>query len=903
MQRMSLTPGTRVGPYEVIAEIGAGGMGEVYRAHDTKLGRDVALKILPASLAGDADRLARFRREAQVLAALNHPNIAHIHGFEDSGNIHALVMELVEGPTLADLMREKFELRSSNFDVLEWAVPIARQIAEAMEYAHESGIIHRDLKPANIKVRDDGAVKVLDFGLAKALATESTESSGAHGGIAANSPTLTNRATQLGVILGTAAYMSPEQAKGRPVDRRTDIWAFGVIAFEMLSGRRGYDAEDVSETLAAVLTREVDWTQLPKSTPARLQALLRDCLARDPKHRLRDIGEARRVLDQLAGASGSGPALQAPAATRGGSNRVPWIVAAAALVLAAIAGAFALRPAVVPPVSVVRSVTVLRDLSAFVAVSPDATKVVYATATGGNNSTTLTLRYLDQFEGKPIPGTDGAAWPVFSPDGQWIAFSEVSGPAIRKIPVTGGTATKIGEGSFGDGVTWGPDDSIVYPGPKGLMKISAAGGAETTLTTIDAAKNETAHRRPQFLPGGKHLLFTIDSKGAERPPQFAILDLAAGTHRTVAPGGFSGRYVSTGHLMFMRAATLFAVPFDLAAQAVTGPEVPVVEAVSQLGPPGTGDYAVAENGTLVYFSASIGEQGTTLAWADRAGKTSLLPGQPTRRWGTGRLSLDGRMLANAIEDTKSMRDIWILDVERGTTTRVTFGGGNSDTPVWTRNSRQIYFGSEGNGKPGIYRAPADASGKPVLVLQTPTIPSLSSVSPDGRYVLFSQDNKGTDRIMVVALDDKGAAGEAKPLHDTSAAEFSAEISPDGKWVAYTSTESGVAEVYVHAFPTPGARVSISTDGGLWPRWSRDGRELLYWEGIPAGRLKSVTIPADGSMRLPAPKLIFQLVAGTTWDTTSNKDRFLVELTGRQQGTQLAIVTNWFEELKNKAKPK
>ena len=896
---MALTPGTRIGSYEVIASIGAGGMGEVYRAHDTKLGRDVALKILPPSLAGDPERLARFRREAQVLAALNHPNIAHIHGFEDSGSTHALVMELVEGPTLAG------RIGAGPMSIAD-AVPIARQIAEAMEAAHEQGIVHRDLKPANIKVRDDGAVKVLDFGLAKAMVGDPSGGSSD----VMDSPTLTAAAfargsggpgTQMGVILGTAAYMSPEQAKGKPVDRRTDIWAFGVIVFEMLSGRRGYEADDVSETLAAVLTRDVDWNALPASTPPRLIALLRDCLARDPKQRLRDIGEARRVLDQLAGAASSG-SISASPATPAASNRLPWIIAAAAVVLAVIASVVALQPGATPPVNVLRAATMLKDFSAFVSISADGTKITYCVARA--NTPMVAVRQLDQFDPKFIQGTEGGAFPIFSPDGQWIAFGEISGPTLRKIPASGGTSTKIGEGNFGFGAVWGPDDTIVFSGAKGLVRIPAAGGPETQLTTVNAEKNETAHRRPQLLPGGKQLLFTIQMKGSEATPQFAILDLAAGTYRAIAPGGINGRYVSTGHLTFMRSGTLFAVPFDLGAERVTGPEVPVVEAISQLGPEGTGDYTFADNGTLVYFTTPIGDQGTTLAWADQTGKTTPLPGQPTRQWGTGRLAPNGRLLANAIEDAKSIRDIWILDVERGTTTRVTFGGGNSDDPAWTKNSQHIYFKSDVGGKPGVYRAPVDGSGKPELVLQTPVVPdAVTSISPDSRYVLYTLSEKGPPRIMLAELDGKGIASNPKPLHDANAPEDDAEISPDGKWVAYVSLESGPAEIYVHAFPNASARVRVSTNGGLWPRWSRDGRELYYFEGIPANRLMSVAIPADGSMRLPAPKLVFTTFVGTTWDTTSTKDRFLVELTTRSEGTQLAIIANWFEELKQKAQRK
>jgi serine/threonine-protein kinase len=889
---MRIVPGTRLGPYEVSAAIGAGGMGEVYRARDSKLNRDVALKVLPASLAGDPDRLARFRREAQVLAALNHPNIAHVHGFEDSGDTHALVMELVEGPTLAD------RIAQGPVPLAE-ALPIAKQIADAMEAAHEQGIIHRDLKPANIKVKDDGTVKVLDFGLAKALGPDG---SGSAPGDAMNSPTLTARATQLGTILGTAAYMSPEQAKGRQVDRRADIWAFGVVLFEMLTGRRGYEAEDISETLAAVLTREVDWTALPAGTPARLRALVGDCLVRDPKQRLRDIGDARRALERLIEGAPDEPAPAAAAAAPGAPARgamLPWAIAAAAIVIAAVGAIAALRPDPPPALNVTRAQTLLEGFSALIAMSNEGTNAAYVVA-GGPNTTYIALRRMDEFDAKPIPGTEGGAWPLFSPDGQWIAYSELTGPKIRKIPLSGGTSMALGDGGFAFGAAWGPDDTIVFSGAKGLMQMPAAGGAPTALTTVDESTGETAHQRPQFLPGGTHLLFTVQMKDANTGPQFAVLDLATGEYRTVARSGINGRYVGSGHLTYVRGGTIFAVPFDPASPAVTGAEVPVVENVSQTGPEGTGDYAVSDDGLLAYFAVSGATQGTTLAWADRSGNTSVLPGQATKLWGTGRLSPDGRFLANGITGTGESRDIWILDVERGTPTRVTFGGLN-DYPIWTRDSQRIFFGGSQEGTNGIYRAPVDGSARPELVLSIDTRAVPESVSPDGRTILYSQGSSdGPSRLMVVELDANGEAGEPRPLHESSSPEFHGQISPDGRWVAYVSAESGTLEVYVHAFPGGGARTRVSTDGGQRPRWSYDGRELLYWASTPAARLVSVDLPADGSLRIGTPRLQFQNLVGTTWDVTPDRDRFLIELTSSGEGTRLATVTHWFEELRRRA---
>ncbi len=893
---MALSAGTRLGPYEVITAIGAGGMGEVYRARDSKLNRDVALKVLPFSVAQDPDRIARFRREAQVLAALNHPNIAHIHGFEEgrlagpdqTGEAHALVMELVEGPTLAD------RIAQGPIPLAE-ALPIARQIAEALEAAHDQGIVHRDLKPSNIKVRDDGTVKVLDFGLAKALGPDSVVSAGD----VMHSPTLTARATQLGVILGTAAYMSPEQAKGRQVDRRTDIWAFGVVLFEMLTGRRGYDAEDISETLAAVLTREVDWTALPVETPARLKALVRDCLVRDPKQRLRDIGEARRELQKMIDGAPEPAGTPAAAAAPAWKRLLPWAITAAALLVAGVSTTIALRPAPEPPRIVTRAETVLKDFSAIINISNDGTKVAYTVA-GGPSTTYLALRMMDQFEAKAIPGTEGGAWPVFSPDGQWIAYSDIAGTKIRKIPLTGGTSISLCDGSFAFGATWGGDNTIVFAGTKGLMKVADGGGTPVSLTTVDESKGETAHRRPQFLPGGRQLLFTAQMKDANVGPQFAVLDLATGAYRTIARGGINGRYVMSGHLAYMRGGTVFAMPFDLKTMAAIGSEVPVVENVSQVGPQDVGDYAVSDAGLLVYFSSLASAQGTTLAWVDRGGKSTILPGQSTRLWGTGRLSPDGRMVANAIVDPTGGRDIWIFDVERGTPTRVTFGGSN-DNPVWTRDSRRIFYAGTVDGKTSIYRAPVDGSAKPDLVLATQPATTMWSVSPDGKTLLYSvTPSEKPSRLMLVDLDASGAAGTPRPLHETSSRETQGSISPDGRWVAYVSMESGAPDVYVHAFPVAGARTRVSTEGGQAPRWSSDRRELFYWIGTPSTRLMSVDIPADDALRPGPPKLVFQSLVGTTWDVSPDRNKFLIELTSSREGVRLATVTNWFEELTRRA---
>jgi serine/threonine-protein kinase len=724
---MSLSPGTRLGPYEIVSALGAGGMGEVYRARDARLDRDVAIKVLPASFALDADRAARFEREAKALASLSHSNIASIYGVEEQGTTRALVMELVEGDDLTHVIA-RGAIPATD------AVAMARQIADALEAAHEQGIIHRDLKPANIKVKPDGTVKVLDFGLAKAFGPDGSTTSS---GDLANSPTLTARATQMGMVIGTAAYMSPEQAKGRAVDKRADIWAFGVVLYEMLSGQRGYEAEDVSDTLAAVLTREVDWSKLPASTPPRLTALLHDCLVRDPKQRLRDMGEARRVLDQIAtGASGStilpapssSPAVAAPRHA-GWRAALPWAIAAIALAVAA-GSIWRSSAAATNTAPVIRSVASFREVTGLVAISRDGTKLVYTSA-GGPLGFHLNLREMDQFDGRVIAGGDGGVIAILSPAADWVAFSAAD-RKLRKVPTAGGTPITIGEGSFNDGASWGDDDTIVYSSGSVLQRMPASGGAPTALTTIDKSKNETRHVRPQFLPGGRQLLFTVVYASAD--PQFAVLNLKTGTYQTVARSGDNGQYVPSGHLVCVRNGTLFAQPFDLASRKTMGSEAPVIEGVSSLGPAtGTGDYTVSSNGVLVYSSATtVG--GTTLTWRDRKGVDVPLVGQVAREWGTGSLSPDGRRVANGIHgDTGS--DIWLVDLSRGNPTRLTFGGFN-DYPIWTPDGHAVVYAGNIDKKSGLYRIPADGTGAPALVVAgTDLVPT--SFSPDGKTLLFT----------------------------------------------------------------------------------------------------------------------------------------------------------------------
>jgi len=895
---MSLTSGTKLGFFEVGASIGEGGMGQVYRARDTKLGRDVALKVLPPSLAGDPDRLARFHREAQVLAALNHPNIAQIYGFEDSGSQHALVMELVEGPTLADRIQH-------GALPLDEALAIARQIATALEAAHEQGIVHRDLKPANVKVKEDGTVKVLDFGLAKALDPTTSSS-----GDVMNSPTLTARSTQLGTILGTAAYMAPEQAKGKAVDRRADIWAFGVVLFEMLAGQRAFKGDDVSDVLAAVLRQEIDWSALPPSTPANVKRVLARCLERDPKKRLRDMGDVWMGMDTPEPAAPVVGALAVPAP---GSTLMRWLPWAALVVVAAASIAWILASQPAPEVRrVTRAAEVIPGTAAFLAISTDGTRLAYSLG-GEKGAINVALRMLDQFSSGIIAGTDGGVFATFSPSGDAVMVSGLTDSKISKIATSGGTAMNVCDGSLQGGGAWGEDNTLVFASAKGLMRVSTDGGTPEQITTVDASKGEAAHVRPQFLPGGRQVLFTVLLADG---PQFAVHDLGKPGHRLIARGGANGKYVpsgqfstnradrSMGHLTFVRGTTLIAAPFDPGRLEVTGSEVPVVENISLLGPTGTADYAVSSTGVLSYISSPTSD-GTTLAWADRNGGTKPLPGQSRKSCGTGRLSLDGRTVANAIDNTKGGRDIWTYDVERGTLTQLTFGaqGETNDFPIWSYDNHRVYYSGVVGGKRGLCVVPADASARPALLLDATVGATPSSASPDGKWLLFHQLN-ADKRLQIMVLDlSNTTAPQARPLHDAISVEREAQFSRDGKWVAYVSLESGAPEVYVVPFPGPGAKVKVSLEGGSYPRWSLDGKELLYWANQPTSKLMTVDFTTTQGFRPGEPKELFRQLSTTTWDVSPDKNKFLVELSSRTGGTTLAIVTNWFEELRKRVPAK
>ncbi len=904
---MSLTTGTRLGPYEILAPIGAGGMGEVYRARDTTLNRDVAIKVLPPAFANDPDRLARFTREAHTLASLNHPNIAQIYAVETtsgvvSGRSHAettpdvvstaLVMELVDGDDLSVLVaRGPMPLAD--------ALPIAKQIADALEAAHELGIVHRDLKPANIKVRADGTVKVLDFGLAKAMDPAGTSSADL-----ANSPTMTSPAmTGMGMILGTAAYMSPEQAKGRAVDRRADVWAFGVVLYEMLSGRRAFTGDDVSELLVSVLRDAPNFDELPAGTPSAVRRLLRRCLEKDPRKRLRDIGDARVELDEAM----SAPELDdrrpgpngAPLAQR--SRRSGAVAAASVLALVAVAAAAAwwLKPAAVVDRPVTRFSVPLGEGQAFpnlnvpgIALSGDGRRVAYRSAGA------VFVRDLDQFEARELfRAPTSGIW--FSPDGEFVLSAGSSG--LLKLPVHGGPAQQLTTMAAVGGADWAEDGTIVFAASTGILRVPQTGGAPV-MVVENKSKDEFA-AWPQMLPGGRFLLYT---RWAGRSPNAVIRSLADGADQVVLPGFGGVRYVATGHLVYGFEDRLLAVPFDLSRGTVTGSPVPTLESAATSASSGWTQAAISRSGSLAYIPADARQVSLRLSWADDRGAPTPALTVP-RVYSDLRLSPDGRRAALHLWDEEN--DVWVADLARGGLTRITFAPGEDETPVWSPDGRDVAYGSERDGQPRtLFRKRADGSAAAVeeKVWQTLDHFHVNDWSPDGRTILVEVRRPGTLND-VIAVDV--ATGKDTPVLQSRFSERYARLSPDGKWLAYTSDESGRDEVYVQPYPALNTRVSVSTAGGLEPVWSRDGRRLFF---RTTDSVMVATVAPASSIEFTAPKALFadryertQGMNHTHFDTAPDGRLLLIEDPAATSASafkrhQFNIVLNWFEELKRLA---
>lgn len=903
---MLLSIGSRLGPYEVLSPIGAGGMGEVYRARDSKLGRDVALKVLPEAFARDAERMARFQREAKSLASLNHSNIASIYGLEDSGTTHALVMELVEGPTLADRIR-------SGPIPIEEALPIAKQIAEGLEYAHERGIVHRDLKPSNVKVTDDDAVKVLDFGLAKTMEAEKPL------GDATTSPTISQMATQSGVLLGTAAYMSPEQARGKVVDRRTDIWAFGCVLYEMLTGKMAFGGGAVTDTLAAVLRAEPDWSSLPAETPARVRMLLRRCLQKDAKQRLQAIGEARISLDEVLSGIPESPTIAAASASAPLWRRaLPWTLFATATV-ALVALAFVhFRES--PPVrgDPVRFQIPLPEKIAMTtvgafAVSPDGRLLAFA-ARGPDDVLRLWVRSLGSLEARPLPGSESVA-NVFPPfiwsfDSRYIAFG--NGGKLKRIDVSSGaTETVCDLPDFAVGGSWNRDGVIIFgTGSGGIMRVSAVGGFASALTTLDSSHGETNHLLPSFLPDGRHFIYMRASGNAANSGVYiGSLDARPEQQdsKRLLATGFEATYVpssdpESGQLLYDKDGALMAQRFDSRRLKLSGEPVTVAEQLRSYAH--YAFFSASTNNVLVYRTGGGGES-LQLTWFDKHGRILGTAGTPGD-YSYPALSPDEKRAVVSRPDPQTGRlALWLIDFSRGTSTRFTFGSFGADYPIWSPDANRIIFTSNIGGTYDVYQKPASGATDEEPVLKSTENKIAGSLSRDGRFLLYSSNEPKTKNdLWVLPLQ-----GDKKPFPflQTESDEVDGHFSPDGRWVAYASDESGRYEVYVRRFspdttaaaPDTAGKWQVSYSGGREPRWSADGKQLYYvtldW------KVMAVEVTANRVFQAEAPKVLFQAPrqpALTQGDYTIDGKRFLF-FSSAVQTTQapFTVVLNWQGVLK------
>jgi serine/threonine-protein kinase len=848
---MSFTTGTRIGPYEITSPLGEGGMGVVYRAHDTKLERDVAIKALPDAFANDSDRLQRFQREAQVLASLNHPNIAHIYGLEESAKTCCIVMELVEGETLQERIKR-------GPVPIEETLAIAKQIAEALEAAHEKGIIHRDLKPANIKFTASGQVKVLDFGLAKAFQEQRVTT-------LSNSPTLLN-ASMPGVILGTAAYMSPEQARGREVDRTTDVWAFGCVLYEMLTGRSAFEGEDVTEIIGRIVAAEPDWKRLPDGTPMSVQRLLRRALRKDSRQRLGDIRDARiEIEDALTGSATEQIGVTIPAAIAVRDKKREWIfgalgcVAIIALLIVLWAPWRTITPAA--PLRISSELGADVGLASSVlgnsalALSPDGSILAFVAAKDGASQ--IYIRRLGQLQASPLVGTSGALSPFFSPDGQWLGFFAEG--KLKKISVTGGAAVTLADAPASRGGSWGSDGNIVFhPNPAGgLLRVPSAGGKAEPLTKL--GQGELTHRWPQVLPGTKAVLYmSSGAPGNAEHSNIVVQPLPTGTPKVLVRGGYHPQYAASGHLLYIDEGTLFAVPFDLNRLETIGQPVPVVEGVSaQPTNTGAAQFTVSETGAFAYLPGRGAGNDSPVLWMTHDGKTSPLRSMPSD-WSNPHFSPDGQRLAMDILFSGNI-DAWIYEWARDTLMRLTFDPADDRNPVWTPDGKRIAFASgRAKGPLNLYWQRADGTGEVQRLTESSKIQYPSSFHPSGKYLAFFEQTGGNSfdlMILPIEGDETSGLKAGKPsvFLNTPADEQEPIFSPDGRWIAYTSDESGRAEVFVRPFPGPGGKWQISTAGGFGAAWSRTRRELLYRGFDSRIMVASYTVDGD-SFKADKPRL-------------------------------------------------
>ncbi len=898
-------------------------MGEVYRARDTRLNRDVALKILPDAFATDPDRVARFQREATTLASLNHPNIAHLHGLEESNGVRALVMELVEGEDLSQrIVRGPIPI--------DEALPIAKQIAEALEAAHEQGIVHRDLKPANIKLRLDGTVKVLDFGLAKLAHPAATAASA---NVTA-SPTITSPAmmTEVGVILGTAAYMAPEQARGREADKRSDIWAFGCVLYEMLTAKRAFEGELISDVLASVLKTDPDWKVLPSETPVALRGLLRRSLGKDPRRRLQAIGEARVQIEELLSGvhEEHGASATASATQRMSHRRVLSIAVASGMVLivaSALTTIWLTRSApptrapvrftIAPPASQEFARTnTQRDL----AVSPDGARLAYIALNR------LMVREMNELDAAPLGTGTALRSPFFSPDGRSIGFfTQNADGEIQRASIAGGSPMRVsGYSGVPRGGSWGPDNSIIFATSdlaSGLLRVSLSGGEPSVLTTPDTARGELDHLFPSALPNGQAVLFAIQRTGGSlQNADVGVLDLTTGQCKVLIRGS-QAAYVESGHLVYAVEGMLNAVRFDLARLEVVGEPLRVIDRM-MIGELLSVNYAVSQQGTLVFLPANANSQPElrSLVWVTRDGREEPLTAAGRRPFAAARLSPEGMRVALDVRDPSS--DIWILDLARQILTPLTNNPGGDTSPLWMPDGQRIVWASaRGNDTTAnLFWQAADGTGAAQRLTTSPAVQFPTSVSPDGNRLVMFGNGPSRGRSFGISLvtlsgplpELAGALLEPKSLLASSADQQDGEISPDGRWIAYQSNESGRFEVWVRPFPDVDAgRVQVSPQGGTRPAWARNARELFYLDAD--GYLTAVPVQTAGTTFIPGkPTRLFnrRYYAGLSprgrdlreYDVAHDAQRFLmIKNEGNDDRpdsmASIVVVLNWGEELK------
>jgi eukaryotic-like serine/threonine-protein kinase len=858
---MRLEPGTRLGGYEVLDGIGAGGMGEVYRARDPVLQRDVAIKIVRPDVCHHPDSLARLRREARALAALNHPHVATLHELAEFGGTCGLVMELVDGDTLAELLSRR---RLSIDEIIR----LGAQIASALEAAHDRGLVHRDLKPANIKVTTESTIKVLDFGLAR---TE-TDTPDAGASTLITSP---------GAVVGTVAYMSPEQARGAPVDRRTDLWALGCVLYEMLSGRRPFDGPSHSDVVAAVLDKEPDWSALPADAPRALQRLIRRCLQKDVRRRLRDAGDARLELEDAHEPLVAGPPLPRRHAS------VSWLAMVGVLIAGVALGTGASlmwRPAPAIDVSEIRFSMSLPDderlaqseLGAL-AMSPDGRSIVYVASRG--NTTQLLLRRLDAATSTPLPGTVAAISPFFSPDGEWIAF--FADGKLKKVPVRGGSVVTIADAADGLGGSWGNDGTIVFAAAtgSGLQRVSAEGGAVSRASTLDVSRGEFSHRWPEFLPDGDTVLFTVGTVGEWDAAEIAAQSLRSGQRTSILKGGTNPRFVASGHLAYAHDGAIWAAAFDANRLTVSGPPTRVLEGVATSAD-GAAQFAVSPSGTTVYHP-NVPSSSRRLVIVDDRAQTPLAA--PPHAYVTARVSPDGRRVLLGVSD--EAEHVWSYDLNTGRLTQLTFEAANR-SPIWSPDGQRVTFASNRNGALNLFTAPASADGPAERLTTADSLQLPGSWSADGEVLAFMEQNPTTGRDVWLMRRD----GDRTAFANTTADESAPRFSPDGRWIAYVSTESGPPFVYVRAANGATAARKLSVSSGSEPVWRPDGTAVYFRS---EGRL--LVAPLNGGATRVAFEGAFE---PGTFDAAGydviggNRFVMIISASASSEPSELRIVLNW-----------